>query len=222
MDPNAYIILYNSILDHGRQNVSYISQLAGHIVYTAVEFLLVMRVYAFYGRNRNLLTILLLLFFGERGVATAVYIVRLPGVDMAVSEIPPPIHSGLCATMNSNAVFYLYWIPGAVVESVLFLLLIGMFVRVKRCTGMSSPRLLVVFVRDGAWAFTVIFAAMLWCSFTFRFDFARGDIATTWMFSAAGLCGSRLILNLCTVAREHVWITSNIHQLHTMPWITTD
>ena len=32
-----------------------------------------------------------------------------------------------------------------------------MFIHTKRNTTMSSPRLLIVFVRDGAWAFVIIF-----------------------------------------------------------------
>ena len=48
-------------------------------------------------------------------------------------------------------------IPGLIVNGILLLLLIVMLIQTKLSTGMSSPRMLVVFVRDGVWVYAVIF-----------------------------------------------------------------
>ena len=42
----------------------------------------------------------------------------------------------------------------------MFMLLIFMFIRTKKHTRMSSTHLLDVFVRDGAWAFALIFGVL--------------------------------------------------------------
>ena len=48
-------------------------------------------------------------------------------------------------------------VPGLIFESVLFILVAVRFIRTRMEDGISSSPLLVVFVRDGTWAFVLIF-----------------------------------------------------------------
>ncbi|KAF8529395.1 hypothetical protein JB92DRAFT_711141 [Gautieria morchelliformis] len=139
--------------------------ISGLITHTAFEILLVMRVFAFYGRSMRLLVILLFLFLCERVSAIAIAVVSIPHFAMAPTSLPSNIHGGRCAVLSINSLFVSFWVPGLIVESILFLLLIAMFIQTKRSTGMSNPRLLVVFVRDGAWAFVIIFGTYLFVLF---------------------------------------------------------
>ena len=48
-------------------------------------------------------------------------------------------------------------VPGLIFESVLFVLIAVRFIRTRIEDGISSTPLLVVFVRDGTWAFVLMF-----------------------------------------------------------------
>ena len=49
-------------------------------------------------------------------------------------------------------------VPGLIFESFLFILIAVRFIRTRIQEGISSTRFLVVFVRDGAWAFVLMFS----------------------------------------------------------------
>ena len=48
-------------------------------------------------------------------------------------------------------------VPGLIFESILFVLIAVRFIRPRIEEGISSTPLLVVFVRDGTWAFVLMF-----------------------------------------------------------------
>lgn len=87
-----------------------------------------------------------------------------------------------------------------VFESILFLLVVYQFVQTKRMAEISSPHILIVFVRDGAWAFALIFgthlsgvkysgyksdtttsyvAVLLWSTMSFELTPVKGDVGLT-------------------------------------------
>ena len=122
----------------------------------------------------RLLAVLITLFTLERVSTLIIAIIAVPKFDVSPSTFPTNLHVGRCIVTRTNGLFFSFWcvydrahfvifsqarfrMPGLIVETLLFLLLIAMFFQTKIYTDMSSPRLLVVFVRDGAWAFILMF-----------------------------------------------------------------
>ncbi|KAF8586106.1 hypothetical protein K439DRAFT_1632025 [Ramaria rubella] len=175
---------------------------SGQILVFSVEIILIMRVFAFYGRKRRLLYGLFVLFACENIARITILGLTIPKILVVPSPLPPNIHSAACLVLETPSLFSNYWVPALIFDSILFLLVAVRFVQTKLQAELDSPHVLVVFVRDGAWAFTMIFASMLWGTLAFELTPIKGDIALTWLFSVLGFCGSRLILNLRSAAEE--------------------
>ena len=88
-------------------------------------------------------------------------------------------------------------VPGLIFECFLFTLVVVRFIRTRMHEGISSTPLLVVFVRDGTWAFVLMFgelrmddpvlyrstdsatAAMLWAALAFEIAGPKGSAVIT-------------------------------------------
>ena len=79
----------------------------------------------------------------EHPVAIAQYLVRLKLY-------------GICTSILRCTLFFTR-VPGLIFESVLFILVVVRFIQTWMKGGICGTPLLVVFVRDGAWAFVLIF-----------------------------------------------------------------
>ncbi|KAF8587010.1 hypothetical protein K439DRAFT_1631137 [Ramaria rubella] len=179
----------------------YFEAIAGYLVFLAVEILLVMRIYAFYGKGKRVLVFMLILLALEHAACITLLVLGLPNFDITPSPFPSNIHVGACIVVKLTALFPNYWIPGLGFETVLFVLLVIKFVLEKR-SGTGGSHLLIIFVRDGAWAFAIIFAMLLWSTLAFELNPQKGEVALTWLLTGLGFCGSRLILNLRAAARD--------------------
>jgi hypothetical protein len=62
--------------------------------------------------------------------------------------------------------------PGLVLEGILVILIAGKFIRTKWRAEIDSPHYLVVFIRDGVWAFAGIFGPSSAWFRLFVFQFA--------------------------------------------------
>lgn len=182
---------------------------AGQILFFSVEIVLIMRVFAFYGRKWMLLFGVFALFALENAARITILGITIPKILIVPSPLPPNLHAGACLIVADPPLFSNYWVPGLIFESILFLLVMVRFVQTKLHAELDSPHVLVVFVRDGAWAFTVIFAVLLWNTLSFELTPVKGDVALTWLYSVLGCCGSRLVLNLRSAAVERMGLTGD-------------
>ncbi|KAF8529366.1 hypothetical protein JB92DRAFT_2861729 [Gautieria morchelliformis] len=177
---------------------------SGYILFFCVEVVLMMRVFAFYGRNRLLLVTLLALFACESAARITILGITMPNIVIVPNPLPPHLHAGACLIVSVPSIFSNYWVPGLIFESILFLLVVYQFIQTKRHAEIGSPHVLIVFVRDGAWAFSLIFAFLLWSALSYELTPVKGDVALTWVFSVLGFCGPRLILNLRSAGVDSV------------------
>ncbi|KAF8522883.1 hypothetical protein BU17DRAFT_86410 [Hysterangium stoloniferum] len=183
-----------------------------------VEMLLILRVYAFYGEPKNLLIALYVLFVAMHGTALVYLAVILSKFIIIPNPFFLEISTGtVCISTKIPKQFPDHWIFGLVYESLLFLLLIGMFIQKRFAMGMEGGRLLEVFVRDGGWAFLTVFVILLWCviEFTNNTQSTMGAIGVQWFQASLGVVGSRLVLNLRAAGRKRITLMPELVQMHT-------
>jgi len=192
---------------------------SGQILIICVDVLLVLRVYAFYGRSKVLLTVLIVLFLCEAISMAIIGGISIPGADMldlVANPLPSNLHVPACVALTLPPLFSKYWISGLIFGSILFFLVTVKFVQTRWNAGVDSPHVLIVFVRDGTWAFAVLFGINLWMCLSFKSSAQQGDISLTWSYSVLGFCGSRLVLNLRSAAVENMhsdWGTVEMHTI---------
>lgn len=73
-------------------------------------------VYAFYGKNKKLLVILLTLFAVEVAAELIILAVGIPKFDVQSSTLPLQVHVGACIVLKTAHVFPDYWYAHAYVE----------------------------------------------------------------------------------------------------------
>ncbi|KAF8529688.1 hypothetical protein BU17DRAFT_79759 [Hysterangium stoloniferum] len=192
----------------------------GYSVFLGVELLLVMRLYALYGRPKGLLIALYILFFAINGAAFVFMVILLS--QWVLKPIPSSVPSNLrnipCFTVKIPKVFPYYWALGLAYDSILFFLLIGMWIHKYFTTGMGGGGLLQVLVRDGAWAFFIVFALLLWFAIQFSIDSICGGgiMGELWLHTCLGVVGPRLVLNLRDFDRKRRSLMSEECELHTI------
>ena len=133
-------------------------------------------VFAFCGRNKTLLAFIVALFVAEIAAQFAIIAVTAPSMDIIPSSLPSTLDASACLMLNIPSLFPSLWygqspwkmsidltshliskVPSLIFESFLFILVVVQFIRTRMEEGISSTPLLVVFVRDGTWAFMLIF-----------------------------------------------------------------
>ncbi|KAF8512366.1 hypothetical protein BU17DRAFT_69253 [Hysterangium stoloniferum] len=173
-----------------------------------VEMLLVLRLYAFYGRPKGLLIALCVLFFAINGAAVVIMVILLSQFVLKPipSSVPSKFRNVACFVVNVPTEFPYYWTLGLAYDSILFFLLIGMWIHKYFATGMSGGGLLQVLVRDGAWAFFTVFDSFG----------GVGIMAQLWLHTCLGVVGPRLVLNLRDFDRKRRSLMSEECELHTI------
>ncbi|KAH8999700.1 hypothetical protein EDB86DRAFT_2828309 [Lactarius hatsudake] len=162
----------------------------------AVEFILIVRVHALYDRSRIVTSILLLLFIAENIVmiVTLVRVVPEIGFDPICTVVHSPPRLLLFAyddySLHPSVAFVSF-------ETVLFILTLFKFIVALR-SGWGRTPVLYLLVRDGTWAFILIFVTLC---VNAGFYLAAGDspnssIAFPWLLSIEAFAGARIVLNL--------------------------
>ncbi|KAF8531924.1 hypothetical protein JB92DRAFT_2847579 [Gautieria morchelliformis] len=175
--------------------------LSGQFLFCAIEILLITRVFAFYGRKKSLLAVLLLLLAAELSAMISLVAISLP-MEVAKPNPIPHIHAAPCIGISQPKMFSSLWVPPLIMQSILFVLLLGRYFWTREETRPGSSSVLGVFFRDHAWAFLLIFAVCLWATLSYELTDHLGEVALTWTYTVLGFCGSRLILNLRSAGRE--------------------
>ncbi|GJE89045.1 hypothetical protein PsYK624_051350 [Phanerochaete sordida] len=154
-------------------------------IVTAVDVILIMRVYALYNRNLALL-----------GVLSALFLAEVSALGYILAVITPELKFNHdCFVTASPPLFVAYWIVSLVFETVLFVLTLLKFAHAVR-QGWGRRPVMRDFVSDGTWAYTLLFVTMLVNALLYKFVRSPlAGICFTWLLSVLSFAGSRLILN---------------------------
>lgn len=155
----------------------------------AVELILVVRVCVLYKTN----TLCFKTFCGVFACESVTMIAL-----MAFS-IPKQLYSPHCLSVYSPQRFGAYWLASLVFESVIWGLTIAKFLRsgIQYLPAHGRRSYIYLIMRDGTWAFAVIFLTMLTSTLTFHLtSSARSGIAYHLVIGVLSSSGSRVILNI--------------------------
>ncbi|THG97380.1 hypothetical protein EW026_g4597 [Hermanssonia centrifuga] len=151
-----------------------------------VEVILVMRLYVLYNQNKIILWAMITFFIGEISMMIAVLAIVLPRMTFDSD----------CLVAAAPSFFMAYWLSSLAFETFLFVLtLVAFFKSVKREHGRHS--ILYVFVRDGTWAFALIFVCLLLNTLMYRLN--KNPLAGMgyyWGLSVMSFAGSHVLLNI--------------------------
>jgi hypothetical protein len=133
-------------------------------------------VFAFYGKSKPLLAGLLTLFMCEVSAVVVMIVTTVSKFQIIPNPLPPNLDARSCLLLGAPALFTNCWcvkvrkpssrgaqlslrqrIPPLIFQSILFIIIVVKFIKTKLQAGRNSPHLLIVFVRDGIWAFALIF-----------------------------------------------------------------
>lgn len=155
------------------------------LVITAVDIILILRVYILFNRNRYLLLVLGTLFLAE--VAFLSYVLAMITPRLTFNDD--------CFVTSSPPLFTAYWIVSLIFETVLFVLTLIKFGEAIK-GGWGRQQVMREFIADGTWAYTLIFVTMLVNSMLYKFVHSPlAGICFTWLLSVLSFAGSRIILN---------------------------
>ncbi|PCH35554.1 hypothetical protein WOLCODRAFT_80876 [Wolfiporia cocos MD-104 SS10] len=158
----------------------------------AVEGVFIVRIFAMYGHHRMLMAVILVLYFGEIAAMITLLTVSTMGLKFdrgcVIARIPP--------------IFAAYWAVPLVFETFLFgLISIKFFTSVGR--QLDKQPIFFVLVRDGMWAYAIIFVVMLlntlMCNLLHN---AYACTTISWEGSIISFAGSHVLLNIRRVSAE--------------------
>jgi len=182
------------------------------VVSLCSETLFVVRVFAFYSDNLWLRVSLLITFICEVTSYLVIICIGVPKVVTFTNPLPPHLQIGSCIIEEEPVLLSAAWIPVLIFQSVLFGLIVSKFLlkHVKNRRDINIPRLLVVFMRDGIWAYGINFSAWLFAVIGYRSrGVAISNIAVIWCFAVVSFSSSRLVLNLRSAPeKEELYVVS--------------
>ncbi|EPQ49796.1 hypothetical protein GLOTRDRAFT_51577, partial [Gloeophyllum trabeum ATCC 11539] len=116
------------------------------LIVSAVDIILMIRVYALYDRNRRLLATLSVIYAGLMSLLCYALTIIVPRVTVNPN----------CSSVSMPSANCLCWLPSVSFETLLFALTLFKCYQYQRLGWRRSP-ILRQFVRDGTWAFALIF-----------------------------------------------------------------
>ncbi|PCH44917.1 hypothetical protein WOLCODRAFT_77953, partial [Wolfiporia cocos MD-104 SS10] len=152
----------------------------------AVEAVLIMRIYAMFNNNKAITAIVWALYAAE--IITMIIVLAIC--------IPRMVFTDQCTIIYTPTLFTSYWIISLAFETILFGLTI-----IRFCTSMTRElgkrSIMYVLVRDGMWAYAVIFAVMLLNTVVYHvFHNPLAGICYFWEITTISVAGSHVLLNL--------------------------
>ncbi|KAF9018664.1 hypothetical protein BDZ89DRAFT_1139859 [Hymenopellis radicata] len=160
---------------------------------TTVQGILVLRVWALYRTNKLVIWSVLALYVAGSFTMIVITILDYVVETVTVEEV---IHLPGCYAKSVPSIIAAYWITPAIVESVLFFLVMARgFVWWKH--GGSAPTILTFMARDSMMYFAIMFALLIanCCMFYFGPPFLSSLLVNP-LSTASCILGSRLLLNL--------------------------
>ncbi|KZT10348.1 uncharacterized protein LAESUDRAFT_755858 [Laetiporus sulphureus 93-53] len=160
--------------------------IANEALTVAVEAILIARVCAMFNRNKPVVGLVIALFAMEVAAMITVLAFSIPRIQF----------SPTCLITHTPSIFTSYWLWSLAFETFLFALtLIRFFSDIRR--GLSGTSVLYILVRDGMWAYAVIFAIMLLNTLCYHLiDGSLAGLCFCWEFAIMSIAGSHVLLNL--------------------------
>ncbi|GJE92107.1 hypothetical protein PsYK624_082600 [Phanerochaete sordida] len=157
----------------------------------AVEIVLMIRVFVLYKQNRFLKAFIITAFIAEI-ICMMVLISFVAKGQTFTSD---------CLAATSPRVFVGYWVSALSFETFLFVLTLLKCYRKKSERIASRRSVLFIFLRDGTWAFALIFVAMLLNTLMYQLNNTpRAGIGYYWELAVLSYAGSHVILNIRRLA----------------------
>ncbi|RPD65628.1 hypothetical protein L227DRAFT_649668 [Lentinus tigrinus ALCF2SS1-6] len=159
----------------------------------AVELILLSRVYAMYGQNRTLLLSLSAFLVVEVGSMVGVLSVTIPEFRMTEG----------CVVTLTPRLFSFYWILPLAFETTLFTLTLYKFVTsiAERSVLGRRNSIMFVLMRDGTWAYAIIFVAMLLNTVFYAVETTPlAGVGFSWEIATLSFAGSHVLLNTRRIA----------------------
>ncbi|OBZ78058.1 hypothetical protein A0H81_02321 [Grifola frondosa] len=158
----------------------------------AVEIVLIARIYAMYHRNKVVLGIVSVLFVAEVVAMITVLAICIPKISF----------NSHCIIVSTPTIFSSYWTCSLAFETILFALTLVKLFRSVTCV-LGRHSIVFVLVRDGTWAYAIIFAIMLLN--TMMYQLVKNTLAGVcffWELAIMSFAGSHVLLNLRKLALE--------------------
>jgi len=175
---------------------------AHHALAFAVDLVLASRAYAVHAKDRKVLYLLTAILVAGQLAAIACLVVVIGVFRAGPLPIPHHISFGACVTLTADPRFHNYFLVTIIVETlltILFAVKFAPFIFSRATPGSRLSRLMVVFVRDGLWAYSLVCAILVRVYISYRIN-PQGDMAIAWLYSVLSFTATRLILNLRTEA----------------------
>ncbi|TFK22090.1 hypothetical protein FA15DRAFT_671903 [Coprinopsis marcescibilis] len=165
--------------------------LASLLIISAVDYILVLRVFALYAGNKAVKITTTMLYFAE-------IITISIGLGLSVPEFT---FDEYCTILGSPTTFLISAGAPIAFQTVLFALTGWKFFQAAR-SGWGNVPIINLLMRDGSWAFMLIFLTLLSEAALYGFaPNAYTDILYGWLNTVFAFCGYRILLNLNTLNR---------------------
>ncbi|KAI0777777.1 hypothetical protein BD413DRAFT_188667 [Trametes elegans] len=163
------------------------------VLVVVVEVLLIVRVYAMYNRNRAVLILVLSLFVGEIVAMCTILALSIPKISYTAG----------CLITSAPRIFPTYWTISLAFETTLFALTLLKFFTTVVASQLRKQSILYILVRDGTWAYAIIFAVMLLNTLMYQIEHnTLAGVFYFWEISVMSFAGSHVLLNLRRLAIE--------------------
>ncbi|KAJ6549422.1 hypothetical protein DFH09DRAFT_1320165 [Mycena vulgaris] len=161
---------------------------AAFAITVAVDYILILRIFALYDNSQRLKLTVSILFFLELSAMLIALGFSLSGIAFD--------NGHMCIITHFPNSFIVYGAAALLFQTFLFALTLIKFVGALR-TGWGTVPLLVLIARDGTWAYLLAVGIIIGdgSMYTLR-NHAYGAILYGWMLSAFSFSGYRILLNL--------------------------
>ncbi|KAJ7188605.1 hypothetical protein C8R46DRAFT_25961 [Mycena filopes] len=163
------------------------------LVFAAVDYVLILRVYALYHNNRTI-----------RQLVLAAFVLELAGMCVGLGLSLPGIQfDDICLVTGISSALLIYAGATLLFQSLLFALTAFKFGQAVR-EGWADTPLLSLVARDGTWAFFLLFAVVAGDASLYGLkNHTFASVLYGWLLSVFSFAGYRVLLNLNLYDEDH-------------------
>ncbi|TEB18373.1 hypothetical protein FA13DRAFT_1746048 [Coprinellus micaceus] len=160
--------------------------LASLLIVASVDYVLILRVFALYPRNRFV-----------RYLLQLVYLLEIITISVAVGLAVPGLeYDELCVVVSAPVTFLVAAGAPIAFQTLLFGFTIWKFI-VALKSGWGNIPIMRLLVRDGTWAFILLFVILVSEALLYGFSTdAFSGVLYGWLNTTFSFCGYRILLNL--------------------------
>ncbi|KDQ55173.1 hypothetical protein JAAARDRAFT_37705 [Jaapia argillacea MUCL 33604] len=159
----------------------------------AVDIILILRVHALYNGKKLVTSIICFFYIAEVVSMLTSSVLATPGME----------YDTLCLITYSPPSIVTYGVASAVFQGILFSFTLYQFV-VSLRQGWGRTRLVTLLMRDGTWAFFLIFSVMIVQSAVYLWgDPDYSGMLYCWLLTIFSFSGYRILLNLQSLSPSH-------------------